>query len=274
MILTAVYWTCIQNGNNTVKQKPPRKKRRVFNTIILVVMTLVFVVLVALITAGLMVLHQPKAYQPRTLSKEHQQLTEKQGKDQFTNMYNDIQRLETFKVSYNQQLINDLLMLDDVQASYQQQLSQVEQYFKYAQFAFDSDRIYLMGQASLDSINAVVTITFVPKVTADGKLEIELESIKAGALSVPASMVLEQLQQVVSNVASGSIDLGTLNHYYIDDKRLEHDWAGLVKDLINTRHVSMDAILRTMDDKQVRIDSIRSGQGNLELTLSPIYIGK
>jgi len=237
-------------------------------------MALVFVALVLLIAAGLLVLHQPKAYQPRKLSKEHQQLIEKEGKDQFTNMYNDIQRLETFKVSYNQQLINDLLMLDDVQAGYKQQGSQVEQYFKFAQFVFDNDRIYLLGQASLENINAVVTITFAPKVTADGKLEIELESIKAGALMVPANLVLDQLQQIVSNVATGSIDLGTLNHYYLDNKRLEHDWSGLIKSLLDTRLASMDAVLRTMDDKQVRIENIQSDQGILELTLSPIYIGK
>jgi len=237
-------------------------------------MALVFFALLVLIAAGLLVLHQPQAYQPRILSKELQQQREKEGKDQFTNMYNDIQRLETFKVIYNQQLINDLLMLDDVRSGYKQQISRVEQYFKYAQFVFDNERIYLMGQASLENINAVVTITFVTRVTSGGKLEIELESIKAGALPVPSTLVLEQLQHLVSNVATGSIDLGTLNHYYLNDKQLEHDWAGLLKNLLNNRRVSLDAVLRTMDDKQVRIENILSDKGNLELTLSPMYIGK
>jgi len=237
-------------------------------------MAAVFILLVGLITAGLLVLHQPKAYQPRILSKEYQQHIEKEAKDQFTTMYNDIQRLEPFKVNYNQQLINDLLMLDDVQAGYKQQLIQAERYFKHAQFVFDNDRIYLLGQARVDDINAVVTITFAPTITNDGKLEIHLESIKAGALPVPTGPLLGRLQQVASNVASGSIDLGTLNHYYLDDKRLEHDWADLLQDLLHTRQASMDAVLRTTDDKQVRIENIQSDKGILELTLSPIYIGK
>jgi hypothetical protein len=259
-------------------QSSIRRGRKVLLRILLSAMGLVLAVF-GLFGVGLyMVVHQPGDYQPRYLTQEEKVWADEQAGKKIEQLFNETQQDDVFTLSIDQQLVNALLMLDDLEPwGYRRNLPQAAEQFAQAQVAFKDDRIYLMGRVTYEGVNTVMTIALEPKITAEGKLSIILDAVKAGALKMPDGVVNRQLQEQLKRLKvplEEGDSAGGEDRYYINGKELSDSLGVMVLGFNSKAEVTTEAVFGTTDDREIRIEGITIESGRLELALKPKFIDK
>ena len=265
------------NTVKKVKRKGKKRRRSIMVRMLISALGLVLAMLVFFGVLWYLIGRQPAEYNPRYLTQEEKKWANDLGTYKYNQLFNKSYIDEKFTLSLEQQLVNALLMMDDDIWGYRRNFPTAAKYFQDAQVAFHKERIHLMGRVTYEGVNTVMTIVLEPKIATEGKLQIRLDSVKAGALKIPDGIVNQKLVDLLKTlkVPLKQVDSdGENNHYYIDSKELTDD-LGLVTLRLSSRpQLTTDAVFKSTEDTKIRIEDIKISPGELELAVQPTFIDK
>jgi uncharacterized protein YpmS len=203
--------------------------------------------LVAAIVFFALLFHKPSYYKPLNLSGSREisvYLTNKL----LPELYNGLQLQEPFELVVTQSGINDII----ARFKWPQEFGGVE--FSSPMLCFSADTVVLMGTVSLDGTELVATVMAEPKLDAEGLLNMNVVSVKFGAVDIsPLAAVLAK----------------RICQQRYEDKNLDTQnlWNKMVISLLNGRPFEPAFKL---EDKKVRVDKIKIEQKKLTIHLVPV----
>ena len=259
-----------------------RKKRRSVLSVLLTIALALTAFLLATATTGyFLITHRPADYQPRQWSadpkvrKEEQKDAENRGLKKSEEFYNNSQRLEPFMFRLEQQIVNDLLLLDDTQTYLQRKWPKMAQHINQMQVRFSEGQINVMGLITYKNVKTIMTITFQPALLETEELQVNLSSVKAGALPIPESVINQQLNRLAE--ALKSTKKTNRNRRKKKEKDGVEDLMSLLSqllsELIEKRNMTVPAVISVEpDNKKDKITGITIGDGFIDLDLQPFVV--
>ena len=225
-----------------VRKKAKFKKKVYLLLTVLVVVSAVVIVVFALL------LHRPAYYKPLDFahSKEvslyltHELLPE---------LYNGAQRQEPFNLVVTQSGINDIV----ARFEWPREFENIR--FSAPMVFFVPDSIVLMGTVLLNGAEFVGTVVAEPSIDAKGLLNLQVVSVKIGAVDItPLAGVLARriCQQRFAATNIGAEDF----------------WAQAAASLLNGE--AFEPVFK-IEDKKVRVEKITIEQKKLTIRLIPVF---
>jgi hypothetical protein len=276
-----------KNFYSGTQSKPPttkkrRKKRRSLLSILLTIALAFTAFLLATATTGyFLITHRPTDYQPRQWSadpkirKQEQKDAENRGLKKSEEFYNNSQRLEPFTFRLEQQIVNDLLLLDDTQTYLQRKWPQMSQYISQLQVSFSENQINVMGQITYNDVKTIMTISFQPTLLETEELQVNLTSVKAGALPIPESVINQQLNRLAEALKSTKRSYANPGNTHEQEgvEDLMSLLSQLLSDLIEKRNMTVPAVISVEpDNKMDKITGITIGDGYIDMDLQPFVV--
>lgn len=222
--------------------KKAKFKKRVY--LLLAVLVVVLAVVIAVFT---LLLHRPAYYKPLDFgnSKEvsvyltHELLPE---------LYNGAQQQEPFNLVVTESGINDIV----ARLEWPKKFGNVE--FSAPMVLFLPNSIILMGTLFLDGSEFIIAIAVEPKLDAAGLLNLQVMSVKIGAVDITpiAAALAKRIYQ--QRIATKGIDTKNL-------------WAQVMQSLLHGK--AFEPIFN-IADKKVRVEKIKIEQKKLTVRLSPV----
>jgi hypothetical protein len=233
----------VQQGTDLKVGQKAKFKKKVY--LLLIVLAVVSAIVIAVFA---MLLHKPSSYKPLDLahSKEvspyltHEFLPE---------LYNGAQLQEPFDLFVTQMGINDIVARFD----WPKEFGSIS--FSAPMVLFVPERIMLMGIVSLKGAEFVATVVAEPSLNAEGLLNLQVVSVKIGAVDItPLAAVLARRIYQRQFAAKG-----------IDAEDLR---AQVVSSLLNGQ--PFDPVFK-IEDKRVRLEKITLEQEKLTIRLAPVF---
>jgi len=254
--------------------------RRTPKTIPQLIKSILIITLASIISAAVLVgltlyfllKHQPADYHPVALDQPQQKQTKKLGDQKYNELYNSTHRMQPFVINFDQALLNQLLSLDDTRDFINTRWPEFAQQFRNPQISFDNGKIHLMGQTIQKNRQFIMVLTFAPRLTENRQLEITLDSVSAGALKIPDSILdtqLRNLAQKFIHETTTPLKTSSPTDY---STQMVNDLTTLLANLIDKRKILLSSQFRTVEDKATRIDALRIDNGRIELLLQPIEL--
>jgi uncharacterized protein YpmS len=242
----------VQQGADLKVRKKAKFKKRVY--LLLIVSVIVSAIVIAVFA---LLLHRPSYYKPLDLahSKEvslyltHELLPE---------LYNGAQLQEPFNLVVTQMGINDIVARFD----WPKEFGSIS--FSAPMVFFVPDRIMLMGIVSLKGAEFVATVVAEPSLDAEGLLNLQVVSVKLGAMDItPLAAVLARRiyqQSVVRSVEPQGLSVG---------KRIDADdlRAKVIASLLDGQ--PFEPVFK-IEDKKVQLEKITLELGKLTIRLVPV----
>jgi uncharacterized protein YpmS len=202
----------------------------------------------AVIIVFALLLHRPSFYKPLhfTNNKEvsvyltHQLLPE---------LYNGAQLQKPFELVVTQSGINDIV----ARFKWPQRFGDIS--FSAPMVFFEPASIVLMGTVSLEGAEFVVTVTAEPKLDAKGLLNLNVASVKIGAVDITP----------LAGVLAKRICQQRLADKGIDTKDL---WAKIEASLLNGK--AFEPVFK-VENKKVRVEKIKIEREKLTIRLVPVF---
>jgi uncharacterized protein YpmS len=272
------------------KKKRPtgkrRKKRRsVLSVLLTIALALTAFLLAAATTGYFLITHRPTEYQPRQWSNDPKIRQEEQRKvnrwaDEKVQELNNAtqsnaQEDKSFIFRIEQNKLNDLLMTDETQKWIKWKWPSYNQQIRDIQFGFDDKKIKIMGEVEYKDIQTVLMIAFSLNLTENKRLKITLDSLDAGALPLPKSVVYEQLDRITKILKSARNENKDKANHKNESKDVEEFTnllGGLVQNLFEKRDMDIPAEFPVDVNKKARILALDIGQGYIDLTLKPFWV--
>ncbi len=161
---------------------------------------------VAVSVAGLL-LYKPSHYnpvRPTAADPNGQAVHPYLHRDLASQFYNNAQSQQPFTMTVLDKLLNEAIAL----ARWPQESGGIT--FTAPQVIFAPDRLVLMGTATVEGADFVVTVKLVPQVDEKGLLNIRVEKVGVGAMNVTplARMIAEKMyRERIEELSSGTEDL-------------------------------------------------------------------
>lgn len=223
--------------------KKAKFKKRVY--LLLIVLAVVSAIVIAV---SALLLHRPSSYKPLDFahSKEvslyltHQFLPE---------LYNGLQYQEPFNLVVTQRGINDIV----ARSGWPQKFDGVS--FSAPMVLFVPARVVLMGTVSIKGAEFVGTVIAEPRLDAEGLLNLQVVSVKLGAVDITplAGVLAKRIYQ--RGFAATGIDT-------------EDFWARVTASLLNGE--PFEPVFK-IEDKKVRLEKITLEPEKLTIRLIPVF---
>lgn len=235
------------------------------------------IVLVVLFGATLAVLvllvtQRPAEYQPRLIGQDQIDEVNHYGDEKAAELYNSIQLKQPFRIRFDQQGVNDLFMLADQQPQPSGRGSETR-LVQMVQVSFKPDTIRVMGLVSYKGVQSVLTLCFEVRMTESGRLQLSLEPVKMGSLTIPNRFVLTWFTQWLDSLGRGSSKVDapfdpkkdkTNNHQWL--KQTIESLKPYLSEFFQKRHIILDPLIQ--DD--LRLVDLVVQDKILEITLDPM----
>lgn len=232
-----------QAGADLKVRKKARSKKRVY-----LLLAVLAVVLAIVIVVFALLFHRPFSYKPLDLTNS-KQVSVYLTHELLPDLYNGVQYQEPFELVVTQSGINDIV----ARFNWPQQLSGVE--FSAPMVFFAPDSIVLMGTVLLEGAEFVATVIAAPELDAEGLLNLQVVSVKLGAVDItPLAGVLAKriCRQQFADKGINAEDL----------------WAQMAESLLNGE--PFEPVFEIVD-KKVRVEKITIKQKKLIIRLVPVF---
>ena len=233
---------------------------------------IIFIALVAILAVAgyLGLVYRPAAYNPKPLSAEKQKQAEIYRDRKIQELYNNVNTMKPFNISFDQQAINDLLVLADDTNILSNAIPELTMYFQRPQIKLDNETIVFMGIIKQQGHQTIASIGIKPQINNQGKLEITLMPIKAGAIPIPQTIIRELLTQLSQKMQPLGPTGPKLKNALLLESHIDRtQTAQAIKQIIETGSFTLDACFPVADSKQARIKKINIEKQKLELYLQP-----
>jgi len=263
-----------------------RKKRRSVLSVLLTIALALTALLLATATTGyFLITHRPADYQPRQWSsdpkdrKEEQKDAENRGLKKSEEFYNNTHRLNPFTIRLEQSMINDILLLDDLREIFVNKSPDLANKIRQIQISFNNNQIHLMGETHLEGVTSIIKVSYVIQLLKNNeKVEVSLESIKAGLLPIPQRSIEEQLRRLGKKIIEKFDQKKTQKSKKNNNNKLV-DWGFempeyfirlFAKALID-RQATQPAVFQAVEDKFARFTNLEIGDGYIDMSLVPFW---
>jgi uncharacterized protein YpmS len=212
----------------------------------------VFLIILAALSAAaiiflVLLFYKPSYYKPVISNSGREEsiyLTHELGPE----LYNGAQMQEPFDLVVTQEGINDII----AHRKWPQQFSGIM--LSTPMVFFVADSVVLMGMISTDGTELVITITAYPKIDADGLLNLNVDSVKIGAVDItPLAAVLAK------KVCRAWFEN--------KDKDKDYLWNKIAVSIVNGR--PFEPVFK-VEDKKVRVKKISLEQKKLTICFVPV----
>jgi len=227
--------------------------------------------------------YQPAGYHPRTLDKQRKELAENYFGQKSQELYNNINMIEPFHIRFEEAAVNDVLMLAQQEHLLSKLTNGSADYFQSSQIHLTTGHLELMGKVTYKGLNTVLTISFEPGVPQPGLLQIKLVSLRAGAITLPHSLVKNYLSQLLTTL-TGALEKTQPSAGQVKMTKDDNDnnnpaetpfppdflpqLLSAADELLDHRQATIDTTFRT-EYQQVRLTGVKIGPGWIELALLP-----
>ena len=248
--------------------------------LIIAIAAFLAVCILAMVSLRLMVAHRPRAYQPRPISAAEQEQIENQGLKKLEELFNQVHRLKPFVISLDKTMVNSLLMHEDVQRQVARLAESVDGGLGPPQVNLRGESIELMAEVEHKGVKTVMTVAFEPKIDDQGKLGLRLGSIRAGALSLPKSLLKRYLQQLAAllpadhpadkNESGGGkpqAERALIEH-------LRESLLSVLATLDGQEAAAVPAEFRVDKDRLAQITAVRVHEEAVEFDITPLVIDR
>ena len=223
-------------------KKAKFKKRVYLLSTVLVVISAIVVIVFALF------LHRPAYYKPLDFADSNE-VSLYLTNELLPELYNGAQRQEPFNLVVTQSGINDIV----ARFKWPKEFSSIR--FSAPMVFFVPDSIVLMGTVFLEGAEFVGTVVAEPSFDANGLLNLQVVSVKIGAVDVtPLARVLAK-RICQQQFAAGKIDA-------------EDFGARVAASLVNGE--AFKPVFK-IEDKKVRVEKITVEQKKLTIRLVPVF---
>jgi uncharacterized protein YpmS len=256
-----------------------KKRRNKAKKILIIVLSALITIVILLAAFSVItyfsLVHQPADYQPQLLSEQELEEAEMRGYKKVEQLYNHVNLLSPFTISFSQQMVNELLMIIEQRELIHRFAPKTQIFVHQPQISFKDNQIRIMGLVEYKNRKVVLTICLKPEISADGQLCLRLLPIQAGAVPLPDTLVQDYLKQIVAMVnamwfeskAGGKIgDKGGSNDLLtatVDKLMIA------LQDLVGTKEAVMESTFRIDDDILARITGIEIADGQITLQIQP-----
>jgi hypothetical protein len=213
-------------------KKKKRRRRRLFLLIDLVVSLTITATLI------LLLLHRPASYNPRKAA-ETEEVSQYWTHVIWPQIYNGAQRQQPFELEISEEEVNRIV----ADAGWPKVSEGAV--FTAPQVIFTADGIILMGTATIENVDFIVTITGKPIVDEKGLLNLNISAFKVGALNVTPLARIIARKMYAQRLAEIEVNPDDLNTKVLDS-------------LLNSKPFEP---VFTIEDKKIKIVGIISEQG-------------
>lgn len=162
-------------------------------------------------------------------------------------IYNNVQLDASFDLIITEEGLNDIIAGD----IWLQKVSGSN--FYAPAVAFENGTIYLMGKANNSRLPVVMTIIASPKLNPDGKLQLNIETIKAGIVDI-TPFAMGQAEKILTDRIKTAGD---------------GSWLADLSDALVKNTPIEPVFMVSAHKKQVRLTAIKIQEDMLTLTLKP-----
>lgn len=265
--------------------KRTKKRRSVLSVLLTIALALIALLLAAIVAGYFMVSHRPADYHPRQWSsdpkvrQEEQRQVNRWADEQVQELNRatqfNAQEEKSFVFRIDQNKLNDLLMTDESQKWLKWKWPSFHRQVRDIQFGFEEDTIKIMGLAQYQGFETILTIAFSLRLMENKSLKITLDSVDAGAMPLPKSVIDEQLHRITqilkskSNAGKGNENRKNGSQ---DVEEFVHVLGEWIQNLMEKRNMDVPAEFPVDVNKKARIQALEIGPGFIDLTLQPFWV--
>jgi len=225
---------------------------------------LILLVVIAGITAWILIRHQPKWYRPQQLSHEEMLAAEEQMVRTAADFNNASQVAEPFILELTAKQINDMI------AVVVKRNNILPSYISQPLIRLANGEIMVAALVSWKGESSVASIRIRPFVDSAGLLHIELDKLKAGALGLPENFLPDTLDKVEQTTET-SLAASKSNSDRAQAARKNKDLLARIFTALHGAPVPANFVTR--EDLQMTIEDIRITPGLLEIQFRPLPTG-
>lgn len=256
-----------------------KKTRSVFHKVMAGVLaglvTIAVLVLVVSVVMYFMIFHRPAEYQPALLTEPQLEQAEMAGYKKVEELYNQVNLMEPFAISFDQKMVNELLMLVEQKKLIQRFAPKTEIMVHQPQVSFQEGVMRMMGEVEYKGRKLIVTVGLEADIAGQGQLQMRLLPISAGAVPLPNGLLQEYLEQIAAMVnqmwiaskAEERIDKNggsdTILRPTIDT------FMAALQELVKGKEVTIDSTFCVDDDILARITGVEIADGRVVLAVQP-----
>ncbi len=219
----------------------------------------------------------PPDYQPVSLTSQQAKQAEDFALLTSQEVYNTVNRLQTFRVTFHQDQINQVLLLAEQELSKNPAPAWLS-YFQHPQIRLSSDKIELLGTINYQNRPLVLAIPVQPSLDSKGSLRIRLLPLKLGDLPIPNFLLKniflefsQKIEDAIRTARPGRNDSMATGQRETD---LIADSAQYVlpylQKLLQSKTVEVPAQFLADQDKIALIQDIEISDRNIAITLKPV----
>ena len=254
-----------------------RKAKIVFVIIMVFMVMMVFAAMVVPRHLKKMVFEKPVSYNPPILTKVQQEAAEARGWEKSQEFYNNVQRDESFTMTFEQQMVNDLLVHDDVKGFIGKTAEKGIE-LGVLQVEFADGVISVITPTKFEGREVFLTVRLKPTMVNSGLyLRVELLKPKAGTLALPDFAIEKQLGQLTYKLEDAYMKAHS-NSDGKESARSEEEVEDMVQDmiiptiieLIREKEVEMVPKFKGDSDRWARLADVEVADGKLVLEIQPL----
>jgi hypothetical protein len=249
--------------------------RKIFVGLLAALTTIAILGLVISVIMYFSLMRKPADYQPQLLSKPQMEQAEMTGYKKVEELYNHVNLMDPFVISFDQKMINDLLMMVEQRELIQKYAPKTNIMLHQPQVSFQNGKLRLMGQVEYKNRKVILTVGLKADIIGDGRLRLRLLPIQAGAVSLHKSLVQEYLEQITGMVnqmwiASKAGEKIDRNGGSNDILRPTIDkFMAALQELVIKQEVAIDSTFCVDDDILARIRHVEIVDGRVVLSVQP-----
>ena len=225
---------------------------------------LILLVVIAGITAWILIRQQPKWYRPQQLSHEDMLAAEEQMFRTAADFNNASQVAEPFILELTEKQINDMM------AVVIKRNNILPAYISQPLIRLANGQIMVAALVNWKGQTSVASIRIRPFVDSAGLLHIELDKPKAGALGLPENFLPDTLDKV-EQATETSLAASNSNSERAQTARKNKDLLARIFTALHGAPVPGNFVTR--EDLQMTIEDIRITPGLLEIQFRPLPAG-
>ena len=225
-----------------------------------------------------MITHLPADYQPRTLSVAQQQQAEDYALKKTEEVYNKVNLLVPFVVTFEHEKVNDLFLLAEQKGLLRKVSPGVAGRLSGLQVSFQPGVIKLMARLRHPDVTSVISVIFKLRMLDTGQLELTLSKMQAGALGLPEGVIKAELRRLVAvlrtaaqpQVAEETGVRGSKERKFLPV--LLEALLPALEQWPEKRQLTVTPVFKADDDKTARIIAIELIAGRATLVIQPEII--
>ncbi len=233
----------------------------------------VFLSLCAGLTMYFLAIYKPAEYAPEPIPVEQQEMAVDQAIALIADIHNNVYASNSFSETINSSLINKLLLHNDVNKIIEREFANRDYSIRHPQISIRNGKIIFYVSMTYSRQQTIVSITITPEFSENGRLKLELTSVRSGLLGLPSLAINDYLITAADKIKA-HLDAVKTSDQGPNKAKVEKDLGRVIgqvlPDLLRKGKVELDPIINNQEDKKIRISDIKLEDQQAIITFSSL----